>query len=1258
MSRTELTRVGVVAACLLLAVFSLGEVARAAESAPPITKLKDMCVDTGLIRDGKPIAAVVVPTDGCHDKLADTIVEAVKKATGATLPVVHDGDVKLPFAQNLVVLGNRSTNSVIERLYNFYYTYLDLKYPGAGGYVVRSLHNPFATDHNAILVGSSDEQGMAKAVEQFVALAAASARKGSLSLGWTLRVELGTGLKVPENANAPECRAWGSKGQPADYFGWNSVGRNMALYYMTGDEKFLEEFLRLAFPDEKTIEELWQVDGERIENKQHPLAGSYHYCAHPMILLWDLIEESPALTDEQRLRVTRELAGGAGHFRIPGGPFVGDRHGTYQSLMVYCRARYFAKYYPHPAWKAAMEGAANHFSSLAHTIHINGRRDTPDSGHSYVNTGYEPMMSYMLVSGDRRGVESGMLGTILRGYDGLVSGRRDDPTLSFQTLSFANKAAYLTGDARFIYYRNLTSRDTKGFRIGQSFWPEQPERAPEELANRISVRPLSHTACAGRSVPCEEAFHWLTYRSGPTGADDYFKIGGMYDQTRRPYYCLNLETLRVGDKTLLESHGFNNTVIARRGGLISAVLPMESALKVHKVVGDVAHVEAEVPKFAYGVWRRALLHAKGRWTVVADRLTARQDTQDLEMRIQWALPTTPKLTEEGYFEYAAQKAPMAIVPARRAGLKVGERLAQCTLRGNVKAGEKLEMITLVGLEPQDGKGRLSCARLTDTAAMLSVPGPVLAALGRLDLAKQQVQIDAEAVLLGEEFVYASGVRRLTCGTPLLAANKPVDIYWTPQDGNLTLFCAEPTALAIAATRGNDLRKCGHPVVVTRIADGLIWTRLDRGEQTVSGAVMPPAAAKALREKLEALRQSCSREAPPRPGEKLPADLAALNVVATEKTEGAVTQILPGPVRGGIASVYVITETNRACPFTIDGKPHAVIQAPAKIMSAVYWPEARLLLLGGADDRVYALDDAGKLRWTFQSEMHPDLYPTGKTYWFKKDLPGIYGLKTGNLTGQGSQAFVGSACTVEVLDKAGKLIKRMPLYWGSCAVIQIVPSADGTHKLLVAKAPNLSNTYNTISGRDWSIGGFGTTPPFQLSQSTLNILVADLDNDGRLEVVCDTNGSMNNVRVYDTQGKPLWGAEFGPPAAGTARIGITVPHRTMRGLAVVDFQGKGQKHVVAATEEGLVTAFQADGKQSWVSYLPSAPWSLCTLPHAGGDRLAVGCDDGTLLLIDGAGKPAAKAQLEGAVGQLYAVRDKENSVLVAGTAKGNIALFQP
>jgi hypothetical protein len=114
---------------------------------------------------------------------------------------------------------------------------------------------------------------------------------------------------------------------------------------------------------------------------------------------------------------------------------------------------------------------------------------------------------------------------------------------------------------------------------------------------------------------------------------------------------------------------------------------------------------------------------------------------------------------------------------------------------------------------------------------------------------------------------------------------------------------------------------------------------------------------------------------------------------------------------------------------------------------------------------------------------------------------------------------------------------------------------------------------------------------------------------------------------------------------------------MRGLAVVDFEGKGKKHVVTATEEGLLTAFEPDGKQAWATYLPSAPWSLCSLPRDEGGLIAVGCEDGTVLLTGATGKPAAKAQLEGSVKQVHVVKGTAGQVLIVGTDGGGLTILQ-
>ena len=73
-----------------------------------------------------------------------------------------------------------------------------------------------------------------------------------------------------------------------------------------------------------------------------------------------------------------------------------------------------------------------------------------------------------------------------------------------------------------------------------------------------------------------------------------------------------------------------------------------------------------------------------------------------------------------------------------------------------------------------------------------------------------------------------------------------------------------------------------------------------------------------------------------------------------------------------------------------------------------------------------------------------------------------------------------------------------------------------------------------------------------------------------------------------------------------------------GLVAADFEGKGQEHMATATDDALVTAFAATGRQAWAVYLSSSPWSLCRLPRTE-SVLAVGCADGALLL-HATGKP--------------------------------------
>ena len=614
---------------------------------PEIPKLKDLHLQTRLVTAGNPSATIVAPA--AQRPEAERLQATVKRLTGVDLPVVTPDDpaAAMPFSGNLILLGNRSTNAALSYLYDRYYTLLDLKYPGPAGHVVRSLHNPFGNGFNAVLVGGSDAAGVSAAAGVLCELLAKSGdQPGELALGWTMELKLSPSYQIPENLQ--EVQTWeasdgyGSSG----YFGWNSISKRMALYYMTGDPQHAREALRLALPDQAAKDELARTDGEMIENKDAPLSGPYHYNAHMMILFWDLIEESPVFTDAERLTVTRAFAQQLLHRKDEGiypltepPQAVGSRHGQWSANSLYCLGRYFEKDYPDPIWAQCVRGAQFHFQALNESPWLAGESDNL----FWFSTGIAPVFSYLCLTGDRGPVESGSVGVLLRAQEALLSGRQPDWALRSASLGYLNKAAYITQDGRWLTYRNRTAMDTSIFRLGQSYWPDASiaPAQPRDLVNQWNVYALPEPAWWSRNsgLEFEQSAQWSSYRSS-TGSDgDYILLDSFNGASRNPYHTFAILELRLNGNTILRgpgaSQGYYNQVLTHADGMVEPAVAMDAALQYHGVVGQYASAIGDVPQAAFCDWRRILAQRVGKYALIVDDLTFRTDSRNMEVETLW-----------------------------------------------------------------------------------------------------------------------------------------------------------------------------------------------------------------------------------------------------------------------------------------------------------------------------------------------------------------------------------------------------------------------------------------------------------------------------------------------------------------------------------------------------------------------------------------------------------------------------------------------
>ncbi|MBQ9367658.1 MAG: hypothetical protein IJT83_07750, partial [Victivallales bacterium] len=243
---------------------------------------------------------------------------------------------------NAIMLGNMQSNPAMRLLYARKFSYADWYFPGAGKdghYFIHIAHNPHGDNHNIILAEASDDTGLDATANALAKHIAAQPKGNSLVLPII--------HEFKPNAHIAS-RYRGNIAKKDDKYIANGLesGKNilkngthcsiagqlsgLGLVYMLSNDpkvaKLYVELWKLYLHHSETTNDVFGIWGFDSDFPSESVLSS-----------WDLIEEEPSLTDEERLFVKNAMLKWMKDIVIPscdGGSLgkVTHNHGTFPSL--------------------------------------------------------------------------------------------------------------------------------------------------------------------------------------------------------------------------------------------------------------------------------------------------------------------------------------------------------------------------------------------------------------------------------------------------------------------------------------------------------------------------------------------------------------------------------------------------------------------------------------------------------------------------------------------------------------------------------------------------------------------------------------------------------------------------------------------------------------------------------------------------------------------------------------------------------------
>lgn len=1128
------------------------------ESFAKVTKPKKLYLETKLAGGGKPQAVIVSPGDAAIAACAERLQQRVENLSGVRLPIVRP-EAATPTAlahQNAILLGNVCNNRAMLPLYAHLYTPVDDFYPAEDGYLVHTVHDPWGTGRNVLIVGAGTAAGVARGVDALLPhltpgkdpvrrgspdpaepqeivlsrLTLADLGKSEAQRSATRRRAL-TAESIQREVQA--ARRDFARGAHRSVAG--RMGRYGVEYCSSGNDLLATLYKELAVAWHESYLSKPPIYGG-------PWGMDMDFHLMEILPAWDLLEESPALTDDDRLKVTqilfefittdvvRKASGALRSSRVR------HNHMTFPALGLMFAGNYFQKGYGVIEADSWLEIARACFTQQAQSAKpyedCNGYGWlVPYHTMRYSLATLEP--TYFTSGNVRRQTEYAILTMDNLGYQ-VPYGDTGSYQCWWSEIPFLRGAAFYERDARCAWALEKKLAVHPETSLHQYRCRVTPQE-PTDLLGLHAI-PLDkmywETFQGPKTIPLEKAVDKVVMRASFDPGREYLLLDGLsngghkHDDGNSISRITDRGRIWLADNDYIRSlPKFHNSVLVFKDGQAAAI-PDYCELEA---AADGRHqgLSRTVVRNYNGVdWSRTILWQKGKFFLVLDDLVA-QESADYDFHCFWHTVGEVGLTPEG--------------------LEVAQNGPRFFIKNSPGAQLKLS----------------HDAELGKNWAGYQFAAPVVHSLR---------QVKSAGLAKGQRAGFANLLYGSDDALPqqfAVSGNDNGRIRVTDAKGN-TVFASdrkEPTgegALAAALANLRELWKNSSAAAGTaRTGEASAPTQPGKVVWSYRSTGTSPSAR-------EASTQAAKKTVAKRPEEFI--------ALATGDLDG-----------DGRDETLIGSDQNRLCCLGPNGKLRWTHTAQGPVTTAATanldGSQKRCALAGSEDCNVYAIGPDGQLRWSFElpaykgrgrvrvlfaADINADGYDeviAGGDNWRYYALD-----RNGKELWHYESVHPSTAGAAADLDGDGKMetLCGTAYYWWHCAgpdgAKRWSYSVKGPHAT-VALSANLEGgrqraaVFGSEDGNLHVLDHRGRLLwTFNVGDQVTGAQSLDLDGDRRDEIVATSTSF--SVFAVNAAGKCLWRRNLGDPVLS---------------LATADVNGDGRKEIVVGCQDGNVYVLDRNGK---------------------------------------------------------------------------------